>query len=58
MKNKNKAEEKELQKCPVTGKEVKEQADDSESEEEKPQGGCPFMGGGSDKKKNPNLKLT
>ena len=48
--------EESTQKCPVTGKAVNAEVD-SDSEEEKPKGGCPFMGGTSDKKKNPNLNL-
>lgn len=41
-------------KCPVTGKSV--EADSDSEEEEKPRGGCPFMSGSSQKKKNPDLK--
>jgi hypothetical protein len=42
----------------VSGKAADAGKKDSDSEEEeKPRGGCPFMGG-SDKKKNPNLNLT
>lgn len=57
MKNK-KEQTTNADKCPVNGKsqEKKEVQSDSE-EEEKPRGGCPFMGG-SDKKKNPSLGLT
>lgn len=57
MKNK-KEQAGNADKCPVNGKtqEKKEVQSDSE-EEEKPRGGCPFMGG-SDKKKNPSLGLT
>ena len=49
---------KEQQKCPVTGKAVPDAELNSDSEEEKPKGGCPFMGGTSDKKKNPSLNLS
>lgn len=45
-------------KCPLSGKEASAAEVDSDSEEEKPQGGCPFMSGSSDKKKNPNLNLN
>lgn len=57
MKNK-KEQSGNVDKCPVSGKgkEKNEVQSDSE-EEEKPRGGCPFMGG-SDKKKNPSLGLT
>ena len=50
---------KEPQTCPVTGKATNpEQVDsDSDGEEEKPKGGCPFMGT-STKKKNPGLSVT
>jgi len=41
-------------KCPVTGKAV--DVDSDSEEEEKPRGGCPFMSGSSQKKKNPDLK--
>lgn len=59
MKNNSKKPEVNASKCPVTGKAVEEGKVDSDSEEEeKPQGGCPFMGGASSKKKNPNLNLT
>lgn len=44
-------------KCPVSGKAAPKTEENSDSEEEKPRGGCPFMGG-SDKKKNPNLGLN
>jgi len=49
---------KEQQKCPVTGKAVPDAEANSDSEDEKPKGGCPFMGGTSDKKKNPSLNLS
>ena len=45
-------------KCPVTGKAVEQPEVDSDSEEEKPKGGCPFMNGTSNKKKNPDLKMN
>ena len=43
-------------KCPVSGKTA--DVDSDSEEEEKPRGGCPFMSGGSDKKKNPDLKQS
>jgi len=43
------------QTCPVSGKAGAAEVD-SDSEEEKPKGGCPFMNGTSNKKKNPDLK--
>ena len=58
MAKKEKKEEGDMRKCPVTGKEVVKPVEDSDSEEEKPKGGCPFMSGTSDKKKNPNLGLN
>ena len=42
----------------MAGKNANNQNKDSDSDEQqKPKGGCPFMGG-SDKKKNPNLNLN
>lgn len=53
MSKKSKENKESTGTCPVTGKTQKEPVD-SDSEEEKPRGGCPFMGT-SDKKKNPGL---
>lgn len=49
-------EQPQASKCPMSGKEAANPSTDSDSEEEKPKGGCPFMGT-SNKKKNPDLTL-
>lgn len=54
QKNKGK-NQKEGEKCPVTGQNANPgQTDTDSDDEEKPRGGCPFMGT-SQKKKNPGL---
>lgn len=44
-------------KCPVSNQQAPNASADSDSEDEKPKGGCPFMGT-SNKKKNPDLVLN
>ena len=58
MSKQSKANPEESKKCPVSGKTLPASTEDSDSEEEKPKGGCPFMTGASTKKKNPNLPLS
>lgn len=62
MNKKKNAENKEVkenpeQKCPYKGNKNTQEAELSDSEDEKPRGGCPFMGG-SEKKKNPGLAVN
>lgn len=58
MKKNNKQGENNPEKCPMNGKkDQKKQVDSDSEEEEKPRGGCPFMGA-SEKKKNPGLPLS